>query len=245
MTESDRPMKRLLEQANSPLERALLLAGSDVRASDATRAVALEALGLGTRRRSRVRALPFGRTALLLAAMVISAAAVAIPLAERVLVGQSPLAEITSAAQLEHDANQGTNRATVGDAVPAQEPASIESLPLELEGEPSARRANDTSGQSRTAGVRGARMLLAAELAALDAARAKLNAGDARAALELLDAHQREFPKPRLSLEAEVLRIDALDRAGQVDAARRRAEAFVQNHPKGVLTGRVKRYLQR
>jgi hypothetical protein len=46
-------------------------------------------------------------------------------------------------------------------------------------------------------------------------------------------------------LEAEVLRIDALDRAGQAEAARRHAEMFVQKHPKGVLTGRVRRYLAR
>lgn len=230
MTESDRPMKRLLEQANSPLERALLLAGSDVEVSEATRTAVLEAVGLGARR-SRVRALPFGRTALLLAAMVISAAAVAIPLAERAMSGRSEMPEVITESKHEG----ATSRQAPAVAEPDQETASIESLPLELEDEPTARQV-----QPRT---RAARNLLAAELAALDAARAKLGAGDARAALVLLDSYQREFPKARLSLEAEVLRIDALDRAGHVDAARRRAASFVQNHPKGVLTGRVRRYL--
>lgn len=233
MIESERPMKRLLEQANSPLERALLLAGTDVEVSEATRAAVLEAVGLGGRR-GRVRALPFGRTALLLAAMVISAAAVAVPFAGRVISRGSSVPEATTEPKIEVAASLHKAVATV----PDEETASIESLPLELDDEPT------RQVPARTASARAARNLLAAELAALDAARAKLGAGDARAALVLLDAYQREFPKARLSLEAEVLRIDALDRAGHVEAARRRAAAFVQNHPKGVLTGRVKRYLE-
>lgn len=245
MTESDRPMKRLLEQANSPLERALLLAGADVRLSDETRAAALEAVGLGVRRGTRVRALPFGRTALLIAAMVISAAAVAIPLAGRVVIGQSALPPVTPATSVERVGPSSV----IGEVAPEpQKASSIESLPLEMAEESASRRSSASevsAGSLRPASGRAARNLLAAELAALDAARVQLAAGDARGALVMLDAYHREFSRPRLSLEAEVLRIDALDRAGQVDAARRRAEAFVQNHPKGVLTGRVKRYLER
>jgi hypothetical protein len=237
MTESERPMKRLLEQANSPLEGALLLAGNDVKVSEATRAAVLEAIGLGGRR-SRIRALPFGRMALLLAAMVISAAAVAIPLAEQVISGSYSAPDATT-SDIEAEPEVVASRHRPAADEPDQETASIESLPLELEDEP-IRQVAPRTGSARTA-----RNLLAAELAALDAVRAKLGSGDARAALVLLDAYQREFPKARLSLEAEVLRIDALDRAGHVEAARRRAAAFVQNHPKGVLTGRVKRYLER
>ena len=55
---------------------------------------------------------------------------------------------------------------------------------------------------------------LSAELGVLDVARSKLGAGDARGALAVLDEYARTFPRGRLGLEAEVLRIDALSRAG-------------------------------
>ncbi|MGC4000687.1 MAG: hypothetical protein QM767_25850 [Anaeromyxobacter sp.] len=85
---------------------------------------------------------------------------------------------------------------------------------------------------------------LSLELKALDSARRRLQSGDALGALQLLDAYEREFPQPRLAPEAEVVRIFAYDKAGQKDTARRRAAVFVARYPKGVLTARVRRYLQ-
>jgi hypothetical protein len=84
---------------------------------------------------------------------------------------------------------------------------------------------------------------LAAELGALDAARSRLAAGDAQGALSLLDDHARIYPRGRLVLEAEVLRIDALAKSGQMSAAKRRAEAFLKRHPNSVLASRVRTYL--
>ena len=59
-------------------------------------------------------------------------------------------------------------------------------------------------------------------------------------ALVRLDAYGRAYPHGRLGLEAEVLRIDALDESGRRDAARARAEAFLQRHPHSVLAARVR-----
>lgn len=84
---------------------------------------------------------------------------------------------------------------------------------------------------------------LAAELAALDAARSRLNAGDASGALGRLDDYSRSFPRGRLALEAEVLRIDALSRSGQRAAAEKRAATFLRRHPNSVLASRVRAYL--
>jgi hypothetical protein len=78
------------------------------------------------------------------------------------------------------------------------------------------------------------------ELAALDAARAKLADGDAKSALALLDIYGETFPRGGLALEAEVLRIDALAKSGQREAARRRANAFLRLHPTSVLASRVR-----
>ena len=84
---------------------------------------------------------------------------------------------------------------------------------------------------------------LAAELGALDAARARLSSGDATGALAKLDDYARAYPRGRLVLEAEVLRIDALSHAGQKTQAKKRAEAFLRKHPNSVLATRVRGFL--
>ncbi len=88
-----------------------------------------------------------------------------------------------------------------------------------------ARRA--AGGRTSAAGPAGARptsarpaVTLAHELSSLDAARGLLARGDATGALARLDAYGRAYPHGRLGLEAEVLRIDALDESGR---ERRRA----------------------
>jgi hypothetical protein len=83
---------------------------------------------------------------------------------------------------------------------------------------------------------------LTAELAALDAARTSLSHADPAAALAALDGYARDFPRGRLKLEAEVLRIGALAKSGQTDAARKRAETFLRLHPDSVLASRVRSY---
>lgn len=84
---------------------------------------------------------------------------------------------------------------------------------------------------------------LAAEVGALDAARAELSSGDAPGALAKLDDYSRAYPHGHLVLEAEVMRIDALAKNGQTDVAKRRAEAFLRRHPNSVLASRVRGYL--
>jgi outer membrane protein assembly factor BamD (BamD/ComL family) len=83
---------------------------------------------------------------------------------------------------------------------------------------------------------------LRAEVKALDAARATLASGNAQGTLALLEGYDRSYPRGLLKLEAEVVRIDALARSGQTEAARRRADAFLKQHPKSVLASRVRRY---
>jgi outer membrane protein assembly factor BamD (BamD/ComL family) len=64
--------------------------------------------------------------------------------------------------------------------------------------------------------------------------------GDGEGALARLDAYSRGYPRGRLELEAEVLRIDALDQSGRTNLARERAEAFLRRHPRSVLAARVR-----
>ncbi|HSJ99633.1 MAG TPA: hypothetical protein VK932_00275, partial [Kofleriaceae bacterium] len=86
---------------------------------------------------------------------------------------------------------------------------------------------------------------LAAEVAVLDRARAALQRGDTAAATAALDAHAREFADGALVAEAEVVRIETLARAGQTDAARRRAHAFLARSPQSPLRKRLRSLLDR
>jgi len=85
---------------------------------------------------------------------------------------------------------------------------------------------------------------LRAELAALDAIRATLANDDSTGALSFLATYFRTFPRGRLHPEAEVLRIDALAKAGQADGAKRYAQEFLKRHPNSVLTARVRPYAE-
>jgi hypothetical protein len=84
---------------------------------------------------------------------------------------------------------------------------------------------------------------LAAEVAALDAARAELTSGNPPGALAKLEDYSRAYPHGRLVLEAEVMRIDALAKSGQTALAKKRAEAFLRRHPNSVLASRVRGFL--
>jgi hypothetical protein len=80
---------------------------------------------------------------------------------------------------------------------------------------------------------------LHAELEALDTVRATLARGDFFGSLSLLDTYFQNFHHGRLQLEAEVLRIDALARCGQAEAARSYAKEFLRRNPKSVHTARL------
>jgi TolA-binding protein len=71
---------------------------------------------------------------------------------------------------------------------------------------------------------------LAEEMAALDAARQALTAGDAPRALRAMDDYDRRFPGGMLGPDAAVLRIEALMHGDRAEAARLGA-AFLAAHP--------------
>ncbi len=86
---------------------------------------------------------------------------------------------------------------------------------------------------------------LRAELTALDQVRSTLAGGDFSGALALLDTYFRTFRHGRLQMEAEMLRIDALAKSGQTDAARSYAKDFVRRHPKSVHEARLQSIVER
>jgi len=80
------------------------------------------------------------------------------------------------------------------------------------------------------------------ELATMQRARAALGRGDAAAALAELDRFGRGPGFRQLAVEARLLRIEALARAGRADEARNLARRFVQQNPNNPLVDRARTF---
>ncbi|MDI1451324.1 hypothetical protein [Polyangium sp. 6x1] len=120
---------------------------------------------------------------------------------------------------------------------PAKTPRPpAESAPAEATSPPKGKRAPAAPAPAASAD-RAAR--LAAELQALRIAREALASGDGPRALGALDDYAARFPRGHLALEAEVLRIEALSRAGDASAADR-ARRFLEAHPQSPYAERLR-----
>jgi hypothetical protein len=84
---------------------------------------------------------------------------------------------------------------------------------------------------------------LAREVAALDAARTALAAGEPRRALGLLDAYAQNFPRGELAPESTLLRVQALLAAGQRKTAEKLAHDLLARHPADPLARKLERLL--
>jgi hypothetical protein len=219
-TPTSDPIRLLQEQGEgevSSLERSLLSAGRSRAGSPHMRAKVLAGLGLAA-----------GSTALLTGSAAAASVSTAAKLTwGKLLLGVSLVGAVTAVPVGYYALRQS--------APPVDAPArrAISSTPMSMSAEPSAQQAPEAA---RTA-------TLTDELGALDHARLALAGGDARRALDELDAYERRFPGGRLQLEAEVLRIDALAKVGRKDAARQHAETFLRRHPNSVLTTRVRAHV--
>jgi outer membrane protein assembly factor BamD (BamD/ComL family) len=81
------------------------------------------------------------------------------------------------------------------------------------------------------------------EVAVLDRAREAVSAGASERALAALDEYDRRFGAPTLTLESQVLRIEALAQKGERERAARLAEAFLVHNPSSAHVARVRSLL--
>jgi hypothetical protein len=78
------------------------------------------------------------------------------------------------------------------------------------------------------------------EIQLLDSARHALQSNAPATALAELDRYARDFPRGRLSVEAFVVRLDALGRAGRGTEARTLAERYLSAHPTSPHADRIR-----
>jgi hypothetical protein len=238
-----------LEESASEFERELLSAGTSYRVSAEAKAKTLGALGLagitagagtaaglGSAHAAQAGASSLwaklgwtGWTKASLATLVTVGALVAVPAGYLALQDDPVPASAVSSPPAKAPVKVPEN-VVPPPAAQVSEVAPVQPEPAPDRAQPKAETKSEASAALR------------AELKALDGARTTLASGNAQGALVLLDAYDRGYPRGLLKLEAEVLRIDALARSGQADAARRRADAFLRQHPKSVLASRVRRY---
>jgi hypothetical protein len=123
-------------------------------------------------------------------------------------------------------------------SVPVAAPleAPVPATPPVLEAAPAPVRARPAPVERKGDGLSG-------EIAALEGARRALAGGKPQAALRALEEYSRSFPERRLASEASVLRIEALNAAGEKARARRLAEDFLRANPNGPYEQRVRSLL--
>jgi hypothetical protein len=221
--------RRMLDQNPSAFERLLLEEGRACRPPDAIHAKTLSALG-------------FSASAGIVGGLVARLSAkgwatkVVLGISAVTLLGSVPAAYLMLA---KHEAPTRPARA----ALSSPPPVAVEEVPATAT--PAAMPPVPATPPAPTRASAPAGSALRAELLALDAVRSRLADRDFENALSLLTSYFRSFPRGHLRPEAEVLRIDAFAKAGQMTSAKKYAQEFVRRYPNSLLTARVRPYAER
>ncbi len=120
-------------------------------------------------------------------------------------------------------------------------PMTAPALPLVVS--PAARPLLAMNKQAQITAPQASTTSLTEQVAALDHARAVLDAGDPAQAIALVDAYETRFPNGAFVQEADVLRVDALEKKGDHTKAIAAGKHFLQTYPKSPHTTRVRALL--
>jgi hypothetical protein len=173
----------------------------------------------------------------------IGVASVGGTLAVGAVVGTGVIDSATLRDSWEIPASSVAVRAAASSAPSAHGPGTSETITKALEEpasdppepDPASRTPDLTAPSADRRGPRGSRRPanLLDEVAALDRIRAALQQGDANAAAADLSRYESQFENPRLKQEALVLRMEALDKQGNVEAAQAVARQLLSDFPTG------------
>lgn len=161
---------------------------------------------------------------------IVAAAPVAVP-AQPEALPAAPVEASTSSKSTHASAPAPHPRAAPADPAPAVTPAPAAAVPP----------APEVAAPIEVVDPRQ----LAAEVALLDRARAKLRAADFAGALAEIDRHGAEFADGALRAEAAAVRIETYVAAGRSAEAREAADRFLSSFPQSPLTRRVRALVER
>lgn len=250
-------MQRLLHESDSELEQQLLRAGREVELSSAAQARLLSVLGIGAGVTVASKAAAstgilsklLGTKGGLVAASAVSVGVIGagVYFAQSEFSGQRP-----PPAELEAPQVQLGARAPAADDVPAPSAEDVSGMQGGVERE-AADEAQGSPGAteppSRAASRRAARAPapatgdgLGEELALVEAASRASKSGNPRLALQRLGEYRSKFPRGKLALEAQVLRVEAMSQAGQREQAAQLAKGILKRYPNSPVVARIRRY---
>jgi hypothetical protein len=237
---------RLIDECDSELGRAILKAGRE-DSSELRKGRVLAAIGVGAAVTMTSKA-SFAMSAVwkkVFIGSVVAASGVAGLTAyranqpapvDRAEVNMGAAVEQARSWQARSPSRSGTAPKTV-DELDEVEPASAESGLAEPSRRSTGRGSRGDSAASLSAAS------LNEEVALLDKARSAVRTGRPNDALARLDEHATRFPKGSLSLEAQVLRVQALAAAGRTEEASRRAKRILSRSPNSVVAQRLRQYV--
>lgn len=245
---------KLVADEPTPLERLLLDASRSEQPSEEHRAKLRTALGIGLSgtaapstgsaggEGSAVGPTAAGSSKLAAIAKLAAAAAAAAACALSVFALSRPLPKpaIKLGASVPPHA-QVTSPAPALTQAPSVPP--ISPLPP-----PEASDAKPSSGSSSSQSPRMAASTtenLSEQIRLIETARAGVAAHDAKAALDALDGYAARFPRGSFGQEATVLRIRALEQAGDLARAGAMAKAFITRFPESPHVARLKPIAER
>lgn len=241
--------RRLREMSGSAVEHALLSAGASYKSSREAHTKTLSALGLASSAALSAGVAGAASASLLskvglpkLVSVVSLSAALVVPAGYFLL--RHSGSEVEAQGKVAQPGAPAQRREPVVVPAPPRAEPPVEASEQALTPPPDSAKTVAPSGRAIKLEPNTKVDSVTAELSVIDGVRGALARGDATGALARLDGYAKAFPRGRLAVEAEVLRIDALARAGQSAASAKRAEAFLRRHPNSVLASRVRGYLK-
>lgn len=248
---------KLVSDSPTPLEQRLLDAARSEQPSAEHRARLRSALGIALplsvpARGSTAPELRAGAGAstpagsgLLIRASSSSAAKLALGLAGVALVGAFALMERGSASLPAPASRQMSAPAPPVEAEVAPAPAAVSAAPHAVVATPPAVERPTPARAPRADTTRAAPEDLSEQMRLIETARARVASGEPQAALEALDGYSARFPRGSFGQEASVLRIRALDRAGDSARASALAKSFLARFPNSPHVARLKPIAER
>lgn len=241
-------LKRLIDEVDSDLARAVLSSGRTTSSNPARSKQVLAALGVGlvitTSNKLSLAALSTWQKVALIGGVAFVGAGGAMTYTQLI-------AEPAAIIAPTRTGPLGVARVTSLEptAAPLQVPV-LQDAPALEPSNPPAIEAVEQAGSPAAAGPRSAnagrttseKSSVKAELVLLEQARAALHSGSSNAALQVLSRYGERYPRGNLRLEAEVLRVEALASAGRTSEAARLADRLLARNPKSVVASRLRRF---
>lgn len=232
-------LKRLIDEVDSDLARALLRSGRAPSGNPARKKQVLTALGvglvIGTTNKLSLAALSTWQKVMFIGGVACVGAGGAMTYTHFAAQPEAVSVQTPVAAPVEHGAAPAADeRSQLGTVALAITPAVTPAVAPAAAPVPASARPNEVK-HVRESSVK-------AELGLLEQARGSLNGGSPSGALQALARYNERYPRGSLRLEAEVLKVEALSASGRDAEAARLADRVLARNPKSVVAARLRRF---